>query len=124
MARSYHERYNLPVMHTETNHREPEAVPWLWKTWANIRQLRHDDVPVCGMTWYSLTDQIDWDTALREKNDRINALGLFDLDRNLRPVGEAYRRLIAQWGHMPLLPRGPLTLVGRFGEDHDVINEG
>ena len=111
VAWSYHDRYHLPVMHTETNRNEPDAVSWLWKTWANIQQLRHDKVPVCGMTWYSLTDQIDWDVALRENYGRINPLGLFDLDRNIRPVGRAYQKLIAQWSHLPLLPRGPLTLA-------------
>ena len=103
-------------MHTETNHQEPEAVPWLWKTWANIQQLRHDKVPVCGMTWYSLTDQIDWDVALRENNGRVNPLGLFDLDRNIRPAGRAYKKLIEQWSHLPLLPGGPLTLAADLSE--------
>lgn len=113
LARQYHERYHLPVMHTETNLHEPEAVDWLWRTWASIQQLRQDGVPLCGLTWYSLTDQIDWDVALREKNDRVNPLGLYDLDRRIRPVGEAYRTLIAQWCDTPLLPNGPLTLIGK-----------
>ena len=26
-------------------------------------------------TWYSLQDQVDWDTALRENNGRVNPLG-------------------------------------------------
>lgn len=112
LARQYHERYHLPIMHTETNLNEPDAVNWLWKTWANIQQLRSDGVPVCGLTWYSLTDQIDWDTALREKNGRVNPLGLYDLNRKMRPVGHAYRRLIEQWSETPLIPYGPLTLVG------------
>lgn len=112
LARQYHERYHLPIMHTETNFNEPGAVNWLWKTWANIQQLRNDGVPICGMTWYSLTDQIDWDTALREKNGRVNPLGLYDLDRKIRPVGQAYKRLIEQWSETPLIPYGPLTLVG------------
>lgn len=64
------------------------------------------------MTWYSLTDQIDWDTALREQSGRVNPLGLYDLDRNIRRVGRAYRTLIEQWGDTPLLPNGPLSLVG------------
>jgi beta-glucosidase/6-phospho-beta-glucosidase/beta-galactosidase len=119
VAWSYHDRYRLPVMHTETNRNEPDALAWLWKTWANIRQLRHDGVPLIGMTWYSLTDQVDWDTALREKNDRVNPLGLFDLDRNIRPVGRAYKRLIQQWGHLPLLPGGPLTLCLPGAEEQD-----
>jgi beta-glucosidase len=119
VTKDYHDRYNLPVMHTETNHAEPQAERWLWKTWANIQRLRKDGVPVCGMTWYSLTDQVDWDTALREDNGRVNPLGLYDLDRNIRPVGVAYGRLIEQWSYTPLLPNGPLTLVGSWDEADD-----
>ena len=54
-------------------------------------------MPIVGLTWYSLTDQVDWDTALREDNGRVNPLGLCDLDRNIRPVGEAYKKLIRSW---------------------------
>jgi hypothetical protein len=50
-----------------------------------------------NFTWYLLTDQVDWDTALREEYGRVNALGLYDLDRNIRPVGEAYKQLIQRW---------------------------
>ncbi len=97
----YHERYRLPVMHTETNlwqgPQGDEAVNWLWKEWANVLRVRNDGVPIIGFTWYSLTDQVDWDTALRENNGRVNPLGLYDLDRNIRPVGTAYKQLISQW---------------------------
>ena len=101
IARQYHERYRLPVMHTETNLVQglngTDAVNWLWKEWANVLRVRNDGVPVLGFTWYSLTDQVDWDSALREDNGHVNALGLFDLDRKIRPVGQAYRQLIADW---------------------------
>jgi beta-glucosidase len=40
---------------------------------------------------------VDWDTGLREDNGRVNALGLCDLDRKIRPVGHAYKKLIEQW---------------------------
>jgi beta-glucosidase/6-phospho-beta-glucosidase/beta-galactosidase len=97
----YYDRYRLPVMHTETNleqgPRGDEAVNWLWKEWANVLRVRNDGIPVIGFTWYSLTDQMDWDTALREDNKRVNPLGLYDLERKIRPVGEAYRQLIADW---------------------------
>lgn len=97
----YYDRYRLPVMHTETNivqgPRGDEAVYWLWKEWANVLRCRNDGIPVVGFTWYSLTDQVDWDTALRERNHHVNPLGLYDLDRKIRPVGIAYRDLIAAW---------------------------
>ena len=97
----YHDRYKLPVMHTETNLWQgpngDEAVNWLWKEWANVLRVRNDGVPILGFTWYSLTDQVDWDTALRENNGTPNPLGLYDLERNIRPVGEAYKKLISQW---------------------------
>ena len=101
ITRQYFERYRLPVMHTETNLSEgdagTEAVEWLRRQWANILRLRGYGVPIIGFTWYSLTDQIDWDTALREPNGTVNPLGLYDLDRNIRAVGRAYKQLIADW---------------------------
>lgn len=97
----YYDRYRLPVMHTETNLNQgpngDEAVYWLWKEWANVLRVRNDGIPVVGFTWYSLTDQIDWDSALREPNGHVNPVGLYDLDRKIRPVGEEYKRLIAGW---------------------------
>ena len=88
-------------MHTETNYDQgpngDEAVTWLWKEWANVLRVRNNRMPIVGFTWYSLTDQIDWDIALREQRGKVNPRGLYDLDRNTRPVGEAYKQLIAQW---------------------------
>jgi beta-glucosidase/6-phospho-beta-glucosidase/beta-galactosidase len=97
----YYDRYRIPVMHTETNFQQgptgDEATAWLWKEWANVLRVRNDGIPVVGFTWYSLTDQIDWDVALREARGTVNPLGLCDLDRNMRPVGDAYKKLIADW---------------------------
>jgi beta-glucosidase len=101
ITRQYHRRYGLPVMHTETNLNEgplgTEPSDWLWKQWANVLRVRNDGVPIVGFTWYSLTDQVDWDTALRQKNGNVNPLGLFDLDRKIRRVGQEYKKLIAAW---------------------------
>jgi beta-glucosidase/6-phospho-beta-glucosidase/beta-galactosidase len=109
ITRQYYERYHLPVMHTETNLGDAERAPaWLWKEWANMVRLKDDGVPIIGFTWYSLTDQVDWDTALREDNGHVNPLGLYDLDRKIRPVGEAYRDLVCQWRN--ILPTESLCL--------------
>ncbi|MEK4031846.1 family 1 glycosylhydrolase [Methylocystis sp. IM3] len=101
ITRQYYERYRLPVMHTETNTCEgpkgDEAVKWLRKEWANVLRVRNSGVPIVGFTWYSLTDQVDWDSALREDSGHINPLGLYDLDRKPRPVGTAYKQLIKDW---------------------------
>jgi beta-glucosidase/6-phospho-beta-glucosidase/beta-galactosidase len=104
ITRQYYDRYRLPVMHTETNLNEgpkgDEAVYWLWKEWANVLRIRNSGVPIVGFTWYSITDQVDWDSALRENNGNVNPLGLFDLDRNIRAVGKAYKTLISEWRHV------------------------
>ena len=93
----YYRRYHLPIMHTETNIKMPVCTEWLLKQWANVHRLKHDGIPIIGFTWYSLTHQVDWDTALRENNGNINKLGLYDLDRKIMPVGKAYKKLISQW---------------------------
>lgn len=109
----YHDRYKLPIMHTETNLREgpggDEAVQWLWKQWANVLRVRNSGIPTVGFTWYSLTDQVDWNTALREDNGNVDPVGLYDLDRNIRPVGSAYKELIAQWQNV--LPAQSICLT-------------
>jgi beta-glucosidase/6-phospho-beta-glucosidase/beta-galactosidase len=113
ITRQYYSRYGLPVMHTETNlHQGPkgdEAVNWLWKEWANVLRLRNVGIPTVGFTWYSLTDQVDWDTALREQNGNVNPLGLYDLDRKIRPVGAAFKQLIRDW--RDVLPAQSVCLV-------------
>jgi beta-glucosidase/6-phospho-beta-glucosidase/beta-galactosidase len=101
IAREYAERYGLPMMHTETNldqgSRGDEAVDWLRGQWAHVRSLMRSGVPVVGFTWFSLTDQIDWHIELREARGVVNPRGLYDLQRRIRPVGTAYRDLIAAW---------------------------
>ncbi len=84
-------------MHTETNISGPDTCKWLNKEWANVHRLKNDIVPIEGFTWYSLLHQVDWDSALCKDNGKINELGLYDLNRNITPVGERYKKLIQQW---------------------------
>ena len=103
----YYRRYYRPVMHTETSTPFAELNPrWLWKQWTNVLRMRRDGIPVLGFTWYSLTDQIDWDTQLAEQNRRLNACGLYDLDRNPRPVAAEYQKLIREFGGITALSHG------------------
>ncbi len=126
ITRQYYKRYAIPVMHTETNYRQGpqgnEAVTWLHKEWANVMRVRNDGVPIVGFTWYSLTDQVDWDSALREQNGHVDPLGLFDLDRKIRPVGEAYKCLIAEW--KGVLPSQSVVLSLPLTPEHSSIEDG
>ena len=70
----YFSRYRLPVMHTETNIADPAAVAWLQKEWANVHRLKQDGVPLVGFTWYSLIDQVDWDTYLKKTTITLTSL--------------------------------------------------
>ncbi len=115
ITRDYYQRYKKPVMHTETNAFDPDEAPaWLWKQWINILRMRADGVPVLGFTWYSLTDQVDWDTGLREQNGTVNPCGLYDLDRQPRPVAAAYRALLEEFGRITIVPHAEMfTTTGR-----------
>jgi beta-glucosidase/6-phospho-beta-glucosidase/beta-galactosidase len=97
ITHQYYKRYKLPIMHTETNIKMPACREWLLKQWANVHRLKHDGIPIIGFTWYSLLHQVDWDSALRNDAGNINELGLFNLDRQIMPVGEAYKTLIENW---------------------------
>jgi beta-glucosidase/6-phospho-beta-glucosidase/beta-galactosidase len=97
ITHQYYKRYRLPIMHTETNLKMPASKEWLLKQWANVHRLKHDGIPIVGFTWYSLLHQVDWDSALRNNAGVVNELGLYDLDRKIMPVGEAYKTLIENW---------------------------
>ena len=68
----------------------------------NVRYMLSRGVPVLGFTWYSLTDQMDWDVALRDERNMVNPVGLYDLDRRPRPVAAAYRQIIREFSRVRL----------------------
>jgi beta-glucosidase/6-phospho-beta-glucosidase/beta-galactosidase len=105
----YYRRYYRPVMHTETSTPFPELNPrWLWKQWTNVLRMRRDGIPVLGFTWYSLTDQVDWDTQLSEKHGNVNACGLYNLQRDAHPVAAEYQKLIREFGQITALTHGEM----------------
>jgi beta-glucosidase/6-phospho-beta-glucosidase/beta-galactosidase len=95
MARRWLDRYGLPVMLAETNMVSEKAVAWLDECWSDAMAIREEGGDLVGFCWYSLTDQIDWDIALREFRGRVNSLGLVDLSRRPRPVAARYAELAA-----------------------------
>ena len=85
-----------------------------------VRRLRSDSIPVVGFTWYGLVDMTDWDIALRERRGTVNPVGLFDLNRQERPVARAYRTLVRDYGHVQAWDtaltqsRGTVNKVGLY----------
>jgi beta-glucosidase/6-phospho-beta-glucosidase/beta-galactosidase len=108
----YYHRYYKPVMHTETNTPFPNEAPrWLWKQWTNVLRMRRDGIPVLGFTWYSLTDQMDWQSQLAQKRGLVNECGLYDLNRKPRPVANAYKALLKEFGDITALAHGDMFEV-------------
>ena len=105
LTRQYYDRYRMPVMHTETNQLKSgmSATRWLRNMWLNMLRLKEDGVPLVGFTWYSLVDQVDWNSGLCDNDGHVDAVGLYDIDRRQRDVGAAYRALIKTW--RPMLAR-------------------
>ncbi len=98
LIQQYFNRYHMPMMYTETNQRNYEsAEAWLREQFSCVLRLKYEGFPLIGFTWYSLVDQVDWNTSLREDNGHVDPLGLYDLDRKIRPVGKLYKELVAQW---------------------------
>ena len=112
ITREYVTRYRKPVMHTETNVFDPdEACSWLWKQWANVLGIRSEGVPVLGFTWYSLTDQVDWDVQLAQKRGTVNACGLYDLDRKPRRLAGEMRMLLEEFGRITIMPHAEMLAI-------------
>jgi hypothetical protein len=62
LIQEYWERFQIPIMVTETSARGDEAIRarWLEASVTAIRGLRTRGVPVLGYTWFPLFTMIDW----------------------------------------------------------------
>jgi beta-glucosidase/6-phospho-beta-glucosidase/beta-galactosidase/glycosyltransferase involved in cell wall biosynthesis len=83
VANAYYDRYGLPLMLTETS---VDGKPinreiWLDNTLDHIRRLREEGVPMLGMIWWPMIDQLDWDGALTHRIGKIHQVGLYGLSR-------------------------------------------
>ena len=93
LALEYHQRYRLPIMHLGTSRESRFAPAWLRAQWEDVLALRRAGVRVTGFTWDALTDR----GAPAASPAEPLTVGLADLDRRPRPVGAAYRDLVARW---------------------------
>ncbi|MCA1597347.1 MAG: family 1 glycosylhydrolase, partial [Chloroflexi bacterium] len=104
LAEQYFRRYRKPIMLTETNFCDRERAPeWLWTIWHNVDTARRNGIPVVGLTWFSLQDQVDWDIQLREIRGKVNPNGLYDYDRKPNPVARTFTEISKNYGNAPLV---------------------
>lgn len=96
LATEYFARYRIPLFHAETSRAGSLAVAWLEEQWAEVLALRAAGIPVNGFTWVSLTDAIGWEHGLPIGDNTVYKVGLCDLNREVRPVGEAFAALAAK----------------------------
>ena len=102
VAGAYWQRYGIPLMLTETS---IEGQPinreiWLDTNIEQIRRLREEGVPVLGLVWWPMLDQLDWDGALTHRVGKIHNVGLWNLHRQpdgtlkrvATPLVEQFRR--------------------------------
>lgn len=81
----YYDRYQVPVMITETSAVGGDEVrqKWLESSVSMIKNLRETGVPVIGYTWFPLFTMIDW--RYRFSNEPLEnfylELGLYKLNR-------------------------------------------
>ena len=82
LARQYFERLGRPLVFAETGAPGDDARKqwWLDRMVTQIRDARASGVPVIGMTWWGLIDQVDWRHGLRHFAYDIDATGLYRLE--------------------------------------------
>ncbi|MEO6629376.1 MAG: hypothetical protein ABIP03_12510, partial [Aquihabitans sp.] len=95
-AVSWHDRYQVPFWVSETSNLSlpvDQGIEWLEALVGSLGALGERGLPVRGICWYSRGDQFDWDTALTVPVGSVTEVGLFDADRNPRPVADVYAAL-------------------------------
>ncbi|HEX8231634.1 MAG TPA: family 1 glycosylhydrolase [Chloroflexia bacterium] len=105
MIASYHERYQAPVIVTETSARGSDKVRanWLREGLGAIKTLRGNGVPVLGYTWFPIFTMIDWSYRLgRGPVDQYRLeLGLYRLGQAggprwlATPLAEQFRAYVS-----------------------------
>ncbi len=85
LIRHYYDRYQVPIMITETSAVGSDEVRshWLRSSVSMIKSLRGEGVPVIGYTWFPLFTMIDWRYrfSMEPLEDFYLELGLYRLNR-------------------------------------------
>jgi beta-glucosidase len=82
LCRQYFARLGRPLLFAETGAPgdDPTKIAWLDRLVDEVRTVRGEGVPVIGITWWGLIDQVDWGTGLRRFRYEIDPTGLYALE--------------------------------------------
>ncbi len=82
---------------------------------AEIRRVRGEGVPLIGITWWGLIDQVDWNSGLRRLDHHIDATGLYDLRWEGERLARVPNSALTAWRRYTERPSadtvGPLAVV-------------
>lgn len=124
MIRHYWERYEVPIMITETSAVGSDEVRerWLESSVSMIKDLRLSGVPVMGYTWFPLFTMVDW--RYRFSDEPIEnfylELGLYRLDRETNGPRWQETRLVP---HLMEFISDPQSAVGDLRAPQPVISD-
>lgn len=99
LARQYHARFGRPVLFAETGAPGDDAtkIAWLERVVDATRSARESGVPVIGITWWGLIDQVDWGSGLRRHDYQIDPTGLYSLQWNGDRLERVPTGALAEW---------------------------
>jgi hypothetical protein len=86
LLREVHERYQRPLVLSETSHPHEDRPLWIRDLARECRQTNESGVPLWGVCWYPIIDRPDWDHL-----DQWHRSGLWD--RGYDPEEEHTRTL-------------------------------
>lgn len=95
-ARRWHARYGRAFWVAETSNlglAVADGPRWLDALVGVLDGMRADGLPARGICWYSRGDQYDWHTMLTRPIGEVTEVGLFDTERQPRPVAARYAAL-------------------------------
>lgn len=111
---AYEDRYDVPVMLTETcvTASVPDRIAWLDASVAELEAMRADGHRVAGYTWWPLFDMYEWTWrhSTAPRRDFLLSMGLYDLvettsglERRKNALAERFRQHAARFASEPLL---------------------
>ena len=116
LIRHYYQRYNVPIMITETSAvgSDETRLSWLRSSVSMIKDLRAEGVPVVGYTWFPLFTMVDWRYRFGTEpvEDYYLELGLYSLNRKKDAPRWLETPLVAEFQKYVKAPMGAIGNIG------------